>query len=210
MTDLHTLLDRTVDQPVHLDPASAVDRGRRALRRRRRAVAAGAAAAVLVAGGAATAYTRPSALHLQPADQSDVTIRAGAFEIPAPPAGWAVQAADDHLVVVAPDDQPHVDLADPKLQLSAVGKLVLEYQRADFDPPKSGGPIQYDGRTFYAWTNPPSPDAPHQPDTVMASVREPTGGWLEVMAAPDMHWSQSQLVDYLDHVVVTSNAVPET
>jgi hypothetical protein len=213
MTDLQALLDGSVDHPVDLEPAHEVRRARTALtRRRRRFISAGVVLAAVVVGGGTRLDGFPGrGSYATGAAQSGATVRAGAFEIPPPPDGWAVQAAGDNLVVVAPDDQPKVDLENPMMQLQVAGKLVLNYQRGDFgsDAPKEGDPISYDGRTFYAWTNPASPDYPRQGATSIASVRESTGAWLEVMAAPKLHWTQQQLIDYLDRVVVTPDAVPQ-
>jgi hypothetical protein len=210
MTELQTLLERAVDhepEPVTtLDLETDLRRGRSCLRRRR-TQAAGALAAVLALGLVGTGIAR-SPIQVLPAQHSDThLVPAGAFEVPTPPAGWAVQAAGASLVVIAPDDLPHVNLSTPTLRLRLQGKLVLEYQSGFDGSFRQGETIEHDGRAFYTWVNQPSPDYPHDRATRMVSVRGPSGGWLVVQEAPALHWTTQQMIEFLDGVAVSQDAM---
>jgi hypothetical protein len=202
MTELHTLLDRSVDHPTDLDTAADVRRGRAALTRRRRGtVLLGALAAVLAVCGTVTLHDRSpgAATTVQPAEPGPV--RAGSFQIPAPPAGWSVQAADESLVVIAPAGLPKVDLHDPDLQLLLAGKLLVHLQRSGL-PIQESTAIQHGGRTFY--------DYEGGGTGTQVGVAEPSGGWLILQEAPSLHWTTGQMVDYLAGVVVLGDAVPDS
>lgn len=201
MTDLHALFERSVDQPAPVDPVADLRRGRAALARRHRVLVAGAAATVLVLGGAATLYERSSATPttVRPADPT--TVHAGSFEIPTPPEGWSVQAADESLVVIAPDGQAKVELHDPNLQLQVQGKLLVHLQRGG-PPIQASTPVEHDTRTFYEYDG----GGPAR----QVFVREPSDGWLVLQEAQPLHWTSEQMVDYLAGVDVLASAVPET
>jgi hypothetical protein len=198
MTELHDLLESAVAPLVGVDVTVDLLRGHQALSRRRRTFVVGVAAAVLAVGGVTAAYTRPAALHLQPAHHADAPIRAGAFEIPPPPAGWSVQAADESLVVIAPDGLPKVDLHDPQLNLQLMGKLSIQLMSGSA---ANGTPVPFDGRTFY--------DNDHAGGHArLVSVQAPSGGVLVLEEAPRLHWTTQQMVEYLDQVVVLPSGVP--
>jgi hypothetical protein len=200
MTDLQTLLDRSVDHHVDVHPDADLRRGRSALRRRRRTVGAGIAAALLALGGTATVLGRTSVLPLVPSHAGKATVHAGGFEIPPPPDGWSVQAADESRVVIAPDGLPKADFDDPHLNLQIMGKLLVHLQHSGL-PIHSSTPVEQDGRTFYEYEGGGT--------AVQVGVREPAGGWLILQEAPRLHWTTQQMVDYLDGVVLLSKAAPD-
>ncbi len=201
MTDLQALLERSVDHPAALDPAADVRRGGAALSRRRRRTVAVAVAAVLLVGVAATAYDRSSEAPttILPADTG--TVRAGGFQLPPPPDGWSVQAADDSRVVIAPDGLPKADFDDPDLQLQVMGKLLVHLQRSGL-PLRASNHVERDGRAFYSYQGGGA--------ATQVGVREPSGAWLILQEAPRLHWTTHQMVDYLDEVVVLAGAVPDS
>jgi hypothetical protein len=196
MSDLQTLLSRAVDQRVDVDVVADVRRGRTALRRRRVTVAAGVAATLLVVGGATTALVRPSALPLRPAHTVTATVHAGAFEVPPPPDGWSVWHTSPSIVVIAPDGTPP---PDPKVGVQVMGNLAI-YLRDGSDSPKWGPTIEYDGRSFF--------DNEHPGADVQVGFQEPSGDWLVLQEAPTLHWTVQHMIEYLDAVVVSPDAVP--
>jgi hypothetical protein len=202
MSDLQTLLDGAVDHHVDLDVDADLRRGRSALRRRRLTFVAGVAAAVLVIGGTFAGLARSSVLPLQPSHSKTATVHAGAFVIPPPPDGWSVQAADASLVVIAPDGLPKVDLHDPNLNLPVAGKLVINLVPGGIDSPNRGPTIEFDGRSFFDNERGGS-------NTTQVGVREPSGAWLVLQEAPSLQWTVQQMIEYLDAVVVTPDAVPD-
>jgi hypothetical protein len=201
MTDLQTLLEGAVDHHVGLDVAADLRRARSTVRRRRLTLVGGVAAALILLGGAATALVRPSVLSLHSADTVTATVHAGAFVIPPPPDGWSVQAADESLVVIAPDGLPTVDLHDPSLNLRVAGKLSIHLVPGGIDSPKAGPTIDYDGRSFF--------DNEHGGLGTQVGVQEASGDWLVLQEAPRLGWTVQQMVEYLDAVVLTPDAVPD-
>jgi hypothetical protein len=164
-------------------------------------VAAAAVTAVLVVGVAATAYDRSPGAPTTVAPTDTGTVHAGGFEVPAPPDGWSVQAADESRVVIAPDGLPKADFDDPHLQLQVMGKLLVHLQRSGL-PIRSSTPVERDGRTFYSYQGGGAAG--------QVGVREPSGAWLVLQEAPRLHWTTHQMVDYLDEVVVLVGAVPDS
>jgi hypothetical protein len=203
MTDLHALLARTVDHPVDLDTVADVRRGRAALTRRRRRTGLAAAAAAAVAVLGSQTLPQGHLLGIGPSDEMKrPTVSTGYFTIPEPPRGWAVQASGDHLVVIAPEGLPKVDLSDPQLNFRVTGKLVLEYETDTFGELEDGEPITYDGRTFY--------DIEHTGGGArLVTTSTGSGTWLVLQEAPDLHWSVQQMIEFLDRVQITG-AVPST
>jgi hypothetical protein len=197
MTDLETLLERSVDHHVEVDVAADVRRGRSALRRRRLSVGAGAAVVLLVIGGATTRLVPSSLRSAQPAHTATATVPAGAFEIPPPPPGWSVWQATDSDVVIAPDGTPP---PDPEVGARVMGKLAISFLDGSLESPASGPTIEYDGRTFY--------DNETGGPATQVGVRVSHSTWLVLQEAPTLHWTVQQMIEYLDGVVVTPRAIP--
>jgi hypothetical protein len=197
MTDLPTILDQAVDHPVDLDVTADLHRGRTALRRRRFTVVAGVAAALLVVGGVTTALVRPSALPLRPAHTVTATVHAGAFEVPPPPDGWSVWHATSSIVVIAPDGTPP---PVPGQGVLVMGKLAVSFVDGSTESPRSGPTVEYDGRSFY--------DNETGGEARQVGYEVSPDRWLVLQEAPSLHWTVQQMIEYLDAVVVSPDAVP--
>jgi hypothetical protein len=206
MTDLHSLLEGAVDGPIATDVACDLRRGRRAAVRRRRRLLGGAAVLVLAGGAGAAASGGLVGSSIDAAHRPD-GIRAGAFVLPPLPEGWAVQAADSSRVLVSPEGLPKKDFGDPGASIRIMGNLFVAL-RAHV-PPRDSPTVRYHGRIFYDIESAPYPAQGYPKGTPprQVAVRAPSGGWLWLQEAPRLGWSLEQMVEFLDGVVIGSDAV---
>ena len=197
MTEIHDLLQRVVDDPVVVDVAADVRRGRRALTRRRTRLAAGVTGglvAVSAAGYAALPTRAPShEASVQPmADPGAATVTTDFFAFATPPAGWHLTGADQSHVMISPDG------THPDFQGGFEGQLIISLEDKSF-PMAFGSQIFHNGRTFY--------DNEQNPGVTILSVQADDGDWVQVQYPQQVGLDTPAMVDLLDSVVVKPGAV---
>ncbi len=190
MTGLQTLLEDAAEGSAAIDVAADLRRGHRALRRRRTRVAGGLTSGLALLGAAAVPVV--ANLHqsstTQPAADPQGPVHTAVFDAPPPPDGWRLAAAGEFFLTLARDGapDPHPQLFDDKIA------LILYPLGEEMG---NGSPIRYDGRTFY--------DNERNEDPILA-VRLDDGRWLQVQYPASAGFEKSQMIAYLDGVVVHS------
>jgi hypothetical protein len=218
MPGLHELLEDAVTDPVGVDLAADLRRGRRALNRRRTRWAAGVTGTALAAGAlgygviprdqATVAVPRPAdggpsaaptdgGPSSAPTDSAPSTPTMRFYDVPTPPDGWHVVGERAQYVMLTRDGS-----GVTSIDTGFIGQIVIGLTdgREHFENQPS---VQYDGRTFY--TNVSGDAGPGGMGTL--SVRSRDGDWLQVqypLAALSVH----DMIAYLDGVVVKDGALP--
>jgi hypothetical protein len=189
MTGLTTLLEDAATHPETVDVTSDVRRGHRALHRRRVRVATGLTGGLAVLGVAGTAtvhhLTRTSTV--QVAAEPSGPVHTSYFDTPAPPEGWNLAAAGESFLTLARDGaaDPHPQVFDGKIALI----LYSPGQDMGF-----GSTVRYDGRTFY--------DNERNDGYPILAVQLDDGRWLQLQYPDGAGLEKSQMIAYLDGVVV--------
>ena len=213
MPGLHELLEDAVTEPVAVDPAADLRRGRRALTRRRTRWAAGATGTALVAGalgyavvprhGATVAVPQPadsgpsSDPSPSPTESSPSATPMRFYDVPTPPDGWHVVGERAQYVMLTRDGSGVTSIDTGFLGQIVIG---LTDGREHFENQPA---VQYDGRTFYV--NASGDAGPGDMGTL--SVRSRDGNWLQ-LEFPRAAFSVDDMVAYLDGVVVKDGALP--
>jgi hypothetical protein len=198
MTEIHDLLARAVDDPIQVDTAADLRRGRRALNRRRTRVAAGVTGGLVAAaaGGYVVLPRQQNAVTtVSPADgpsSAHPDVQPTYYDVPQPPAGWQVVGERAQYVMLSRDATTSVDS-------SFVGQIVVGltdgHERFD-----TGPSVQQRGRTVYV--------NDHNPGVTILSVRTSPGGpWLQAQY-PNADLGLHEMVDFLGGVVVGPGALP--
>lgn len=197
MTEIHDLLSRAVDEPIHVDPTTDLRRGRRALNRRRTRLVAGVTGGLMAvsAAGYVALPDRPAREQaISPAaDPGPDLVQTTYFAFPTPPAGWHVVGAQPSYVMIAPDGTapPLIGGFDGNLM------ILLEDKAFAMD---NGTAIPFDGRTFY--DNEQGGDA-----MSILSVKDPSGDWVQAQYPQSAGFDRDAMVAFLDSVVVKPGAV---
>jgi len=195
MTEIQQLLERAVEHPGHVDPGPDVHRGHRALRRRRTRVAGGVVGGLALLGvvgsitwphGHATGREVPPA-----AGAGGALVHTRYYDVPQPPDGWQVGTSMPIAVTLV-----RAGVADTHPYLFD-GKVVViigsRGERLGFGPT-----TEYAGRTFY--------DNERNADTSILAVRLQDGRFLQLQYPKSAGFSQSEMIRYLDGVVVNPGA----
>jgi hypothetical protein len=209
MPTLHDLLDEAAGQPRPFDALADLHRSHRAVAHRRIGwtvgvtscmVAAGAVAFVAMPDGSGQADTlRPSdsgsSSTASPAIVDEVHLRY--YDVPQPPTGWHVVGDRPQYVMITRDGS-----GVTTIDSGFVGQIVVMLSPGDEsrDFILQQQSMEYDGRTFYT-------NGPDGPGMTTVSVGTADGNWLQVQY-PGSDFSFSDMVTYLDGVVVKDGAVP--
>jgi hypothetical protein len=189
MTGLTTLLEDAAAHPGPIDITADIRRGHRALRRRRIRVAGGLTGglAALAAAGTVTVEHLASSATVQAAAEPGGPVHTQYFDAPPPPQGWSVAAAGDSFLTLARDGvpDPHPQLFEHKIavMVDAPGEWM-----------GFGSTIRYDGRTFY--------DNERNEGYPILAVKLDDGRWLQLQYPDSAGLDKSQMIAYLDGVVV--------
>lgn len=198
MNRLHELLDDATCDPIAVDVAADVRRGRRALARRRTWWSAAATGAVVAVAG--TTYAGLPLHHtvvstVGPADRGTSVpplVEGTYFDVPRPPDGWHVVGQRPQYVMISRDG------SGTSVDSSFVGQLMI-LMADGHENFGSGRSIEYDGRTFHV--------NDHNADATIVSVRDPGGHWLQAQY-PKGTFTDREMIGYLDGVVVERGAQP--
>jgi hypothetical protein len=220
MPGLHELLEDAVGDPVAVDLAADLRRGRRALARRRTGWAVGATGFVVAVG--VVGYTaiphQQDSVTLQPADggagsdgpsdgpskapsdgpSSGTTTASPFYDVPTPPDGWHVVGERAQYVMLTRDGS-----GVTSVDTGFIGQIVIGLTdgKEHFESQPS---VQHDGRTFYVnAAGEPGPGG----EMGTLSVRSVDGNWLQ-LEFPRADFSVQDMVAYLDGVVVNHGALP--
>lgn len=194
MPGLHELLEDAVTDPVVVDPAADLRRGRRALTRRRTRWAAGVTGGLAVLGVVGASVRPPHSQErvLRPATQSQ---SAGPdspyYDTPPPPAGWHLVGGTAYQVLFRRDGDPDADLTGP------FDDAILVYLQAG--RVHVGPAIPFDGRTFYEWG-----DGGDGLESM--SVDLPDGNCLRIQYPKSAGLGSTEMRAFLDGVVVKDGA----
>ncbi len=189
MTGLTTLLEDAATHPETVDVAADVRRGHRALHRRRVRVATGLTGGLAVVGvvGTATVQHLTQTSTVQVADQPSGPVHTRYFDAPPPPDGWSVAAVGESFLTLARDGAP-----DPNPQVFEHKIAVILYSPGQ--DMSFGSTVRYDGRTFY--------DNERNEGYPILAVQLDDGRWLQLQYPDSVGLEKSQMIAYLDGVVV--------
>jgi hypothetical protein len=192
MTGLHALLEEAVESPAEADVTADLRRGHRALRRRRTRAAAGLSGVALLGLGAVPVaqHLHPSSA-IQPVSEPSGPVHTDVFDAPPPPAGWVVADSGDNFLALAREGAP-----DPHPDVFAHKIAVLLHPAGQWMG--FGSRISYEGRTFF--------DNERNEGYPILAVRLHDGRWLQLEYPEGAGLEKSEMLAYLDRVVVRSRA----
>jgi hypothetical protein len=200
MSGLSDLLDVAAGEPGAFDVGADLRRGRRAAARRRSHRAVGATACLVAAAAVGvTAWPRGSGGDQVPqVADGPALVHLQYYDVPTPPSGWHIVGERPQYVMITRDGS-----GVTSVDSGFVGQIVVMLTSGDpsYDEIFKQPSVQYDGRAFY------SNGTQGGLGMTTLSVRTADGSWLQLQY-PYADFGQSDMVAYLDAVVVEPGAVP--